>query len=142
MNWISICGEESPALETELTRAALETRVRGGMKPELEEYVQTLRILGDRSSRFIGDLSLSAERLELLRRLCQMYDVEIRPQSISSHRPVIGSCIVLVKKALFRIVAALLGPTLRQQREFNATVVTLLCKLSSATREGKDGEAL
>lgn len=131
MSWMTVCGHGNSSLQDEIARDAQETRARVNVVSDYEEYVRTLCILGDDSPRFMGNLSLNAEQLELLRRLCKMYDIEIRPHEISSHRRVIGPCIVAAKRVLFRIIAALLGPTLRQQREFNATAVTLLAKLSA-----------
>ena len=139
MTWITVCGEESASLAGELEQEAASIRSRDGIRADQEEHITSLRIIADegghRSGRFMGALSFSPDRLKLLSQLCQMYNVEINHRAITSHRPVVGPVIVAFKKVLFRLMSALLGPTLRQQREFNATVITLLCKLASSGKQ-------
>jgi hypothetical protein len=73
-----------------------------------------------------GAFVVTPERLELLRGLCQIYSAGIRAERISSHRRYLGPLIVFFKKALFRVISALLGPTFSYQRDFNAGVIRLL----------------
>ena len=84
-----------------------------------------------------GVLQVSNDQLEKLRRLCQVWDVDIRPGEITSHRPIIGRVIVAGKKLLFPVIRALLKNYLSQQREFNAAAISLLadlCSRNSASR--------
>ncbi len=82
-----------------------------------------------------GAFVVSPERLELLRGLCHLYSAGIRAEKITSHRKVIGPVIVFVKKALFRVLSALLGPSFQFQRDFNAGVIRLLGDLCNEHRE-------
>ncbi|MCB0320524.1 MAG: hypothetical protein KDD60_06310 [Bdellovibrionales bacterium] len=77
-----------------------------------------------------GSLNASKEMLERLRRVAQVWDVELKPKSFTSHRPVVGKVIVAVKQALFPIIRFFLADTLRQQRDFNAAVLRCLVELT------------
>ena len=123
-SWVSVCG----ALDADLARS-------------LEEKVAALRAAGkftEADQAHIQGLSFSVtrdgfaatpERVELLRRLCQFYSADIRPPAPTSHRKVVGPFIVFGKKLLQPLVNAVFGPALRNQREFNAAVVSLLTDL-------------
>jgi hypothetical protein len=76
----------------------------------------------------------SPERLERLRRLCQIYSVHLRPEEITSHRKVIGPFIVAAKKAFFRLLEGLLGRSIKHQRDFNSEVVALLTDLCNEAK--------
>ena len=112
----------------------------------LARRVADLRAAGkfsEADERHIAQLSFSVtrdgftatpERVELLRRLCQIYSADIRPQAPTSHRKIIGPFIVLGKRMLQPVINAVFGPALRNQREFNAHVVSLLTDLSNDAR--------
>jgi hypothetical protein len=99
-------------------------RQREDFPPNHEEDIRKL-VLSTASGEFVT----SPDRLARLRRLCQIYGVRIRPETITSHRKIIGPVIVAVKKVLFRVVEGLLGKTIKHQRDFNAEVVALLTDL-------------
>jgi hypothetical protein len=122
--WISVCGESDAALAARTSARVAELQSRGVCTIAEQEHVRGLT-LGPSQHGF----STSTYRLELLRRLCQIYSIEIKEREISSHRPVIGPVIVAVKKVLFKIVKVLLGPTFKHQRDFNAVAVSLLIDL-------------
>ena len=75
--------------------------------------------------------SISPAKLEKLRELCALWDVDLKPAKITSHRKFIGPLIVGVKKALFPIVRVFLKDFLRQQRSFNGAVVAALSDVSN-----------
>lgn len=77
---------------------------------------------------------MSPERLELLRGLCHLYSAGIRSEKITSHRRFVGAVIVFVKRAFFRVLSALLGPSFQFQRDFNAGVIRLLGDLCNEDR--------
>lgn len=81
---------------------------------------------------------LSEKRLERVRALCGLWDVDLKAVRITSHRPVIGPLIVGAKKLLLPFLKAALGDFLSQQRAFNREAVALLAELAaseSAARE-------
>lgn len=76
-------------------------------------------------------LTLNRAELDQLRHLCRIWDIELRPERIESHRKFIGPFIVLGKKLFARVMRVLLKDLIKQQREFNAAVITLIAKLNS-----------
>lgn len=131
-SWLTVCGAGDDPLAIELSAqiAALEAE---GRIPAQERG----RVSGVSVGISNGAFVTSPKRLELLRNLCQLYSAGIRAEKFTSHRPVIGSLIVLVKKRLYPIVSALLGPSFRFQRDFNAGVIRLLGDLcNEADRNG------
>lgn len=73
---------------------------------------------------------VSDSHLDKLRRLCQLWDLELKPAAISSHRPVIGPLIVALKRALARVVGVIMREPLAHQRDFNAVTISLLAELA------------
>lgn len=129
--WLTICGETIPALEEQLkARAKQHLSVKGYTDNDVQ-YVAALE-----RPLYQGNLKLSKVELEKLRALCQLWEVRLMPQKISSHRPVIGKIIVAVKRLLFPIFQVFMKDTMRQQRDFNAAVVSLLTELTSRTTRG------
>jgi hypothetical protein len=122
--WIRVGGTPSPELSTQLESKVSVLRQREDFPPNHEEDIRKL-VLSTASGEFVT----SPDRLARLRRLCQIYGVRIRPETITSHRKIIGPVIVAVKKVLFRVVEGLLGKTIKHQRDFNAEVVALLTDL-------------
>lgn len=122
--WLSLDTE----FESELRESA-EKKV----KDKLQSGIFSVRDLNKIQSLdlmpFRDATDLSEDQLELFRKLCQAWDLDLRLQSISSHRPLIGPVIVGLKKLIFPVLRALLKDILRQQREFNATSIALLADL-------------
>ena len=54
-------------------------------------------------------LETSDARLEKLRRLCQLWDVDLRIRGIASHRRFIGPVIVAAKKLIYPMLRVLLS---------------------------------
>lgn len=109
------------ALAEDLSRRK-ERRIAGG-----EFTQQDVLNIRNRPLDFLSkNLEMSPERLEMLRKLCQLWDVDIRPAMISSHRKVLGPIVVRVKKLLFPLVRFFLKDLIREQRAFNAAVITIL----------------
>lgn len=133
-SWVIVGGSPDAALDGELNASVSRWIESGKMPSDDPERVGRLS-----TAIASGTLSASPKRLELLRGLCHLYSAEIRAEKISSHRPVIGPVIVFAKKVLLRMVATLLGPTFRRQREFNAAVIQLLgdiCNEDASTSRG------
>ncbi len=127
--WFTVAASEDAALAARLTAS-----VRGWVESGAMPANEPARVAGVSTAITTGAFSTSRERLELLRELCQIYSRGIQSEKITSHRPVIGPVIVAAKKILFRIVSALLGPTFRFQRDFNARVIRLLGDLCNEER--------
>ena len=128
--WLRVGEHTDPTLESALRSAVKSWAESGAMPPNEPE-----RVAGISTAIASQSFTTSAERLEMLRSLCQIYSAGIRAAKITSHRPVIGPVIVFVKKVLFRSVAALLGPSFERQREFNAGVIRLLGDLCNEDHE-------
>lgn len=120
-SWLSVAGAEVPELA-----ASLAVSVRGWAESGAMPVGEPARVASVSTGIAKGSFSTSRERLELLRELCHIYSAGIQSEKITSHRPVIGPVIVAAKKMLFRVIASLLGPTFRFQRDFNARVIRLL----------------
>ena len=123
-SWVSVCGSS----DAELARS-LEERIAGLRSAGKFSEADQLHIQGLSFSVTREGFVATPERVELLRRLCQFYSADIRPPAPTSHRKIIGPFIVFGKKLLQPLVNAVLGPAVRNQREFNATVVSLLTDL-------------
>jgi len=138
MSWISFGGVSSGGQEPERLQAAaglaqaLERRVAdkiaaGKYKREDVHYVRDVTFMPVQEA-----LQLSTDRLEKLRRLCQLWEVDLKPpREISSHRPLIGPIIVGAKKLFFPILRVFLKETLRKQRDFNAAAIALLADVAN-----------
>ncbi len=129
-SWLEVCGDRRTDIDASLREAAREHLALKGYTQKDVEYVAGLE-----RPIFDGTLRLSSPELEKLRLLCRLCEVRLKPQRISSHRPVVGKIIVAVKRALFPIVEVFMKDALRQQRDFNAAVVTLLTELTSRTTQ-------
>ena len=128
-SWIRIEGADQPELAGRL-KARLDRKVRAD-EVNLDEIrrVEKLTFLP------AGKIELGGESLDKLRRLCQLWDIDLRCQGISSHRPLIGPLIVAIKKLLYPVLKVFLKDTLQQQRDFNAAAVSLLADLASGGRK-------
>lgn len=130
--WFSVCGMADAELQDRVGRRVSELESHGLCTATEREHVQGLG-LGPSQNGFIT----SPYRLELLRRLCQIYSVDIKEREISSHRRMVGPLIVGVKKIVFKLVKVLLGPTFKHQRDFNAVTVSLLIDLCNERSRDK-----
>jgi hypothetical protein len=74
---------------------------------------------------------IPVEHLDAIRRLCQLWDVQVLPKNIQSHRKFIGPVIVWTKRKLFPIMEFVLKDCLRQQREFNAAAIQAIAEIAS-----------
>jgi hypothetical protein len=129
-NWLRIDGIDNAQLVSSLAARTVSLVSGGCMPPNEPERVAQLSTTISK-----GAFVVSPERLELLRGLCHLYSAGIRAEKITSHRRVVGPVIVFVKKALFRVLSALLGPSFQFQRDFNAGVIRLLGDLCNEHRE-------
>jgi hypothetical protein len=77
------------------------------------------------------ELRLSDERLEKLRQLCQLWDIDLRHKEITSHRKFVGPVIVFAKKRIYPLFRFFLKDLIHQQQRFNATAIALIADLSS-----------
>jgi len=131
-NWLTLPAalKENGAAEQSLQQA-LESRVQDKLSRgeySLEELDHVARV---DLNPIKGELYISDKRLEKLRRLCQVWDVDLRIDKITSHRKFLGPLIVAFKRLLLPVVRVLLKNFIAQQREFNAAVVSLLADLSN-----------
>lgn len=123
-NWIIFGEKDCKSLENELGDS-VSSRIAAGK-------------FSDANVRYISDmhlalapqgLEISEESLEKLRRLCQLWDVDIRPSRISSHRKFIGPLIVKAKELLYPMLRVFLKDFIRQQRAFNAATIALIAEV-------------
>jgi hypothetical protein len=127
--WIFVAGEFNPQVRDALAQRVTELRAAGKFSEADERHIAQLSFSITREG-----FAATPERVDLLRRLCQLYSADVRPPAPTSHRRFIGPFIVFGKKLLQPIVNAVFGPALRNQREFNAAVVALLTDLSNEGR--------
>ena len=130
--WIKVLGEEDQTLERSITDAVKSKIDRGEFSEKDINYVATLE-----RPLLPGELSVSATRMEKLRRLCQLWDIELRVGKIESHRKVMGPLIVAAKRMLIPVLKAIFKDMIRQQREFNAEAIKLLAELSNEIDKSK-----
>jgi len=126
LSWIRVSGAE----DLDLARA-LTTRVKARVRMGAYTWEEVRHIESIQVSCVKGTFAVSKDRLEMLRNLCQLWDIDVRIGEITSHRPIIGPPIVLMKKVYFRILRVLLKDMIRQQRDFNSTVISLLADLTN-----------
>ncbi len=122
--WLQTPLNDTASLER-LTAERLKSRFHSG-SINLEEYNSVTEM---KRTLFSGALKLGPQELENLRKLCQLWDIDIRPVEVTSHRKFIGPFIVLGKKIIYPILRVLLKDLLRQQREFNATSLSMIAYL-------------
>lgn len=124
--WVAVCGNVDNELAGALQERIAALRAAGKFTEADQLHISGLSFSVTRDG-FVA----TPERVELLRRLCQIYSADVRPPAPTSHRRVIGPFIVLGKRLLQPVINAVFGPALRNQREFNANVVSLLTDLSN-----------
>ena len=129
-NWIKVRGENKPQLEKDLTDKVKALISEGEFSKEDVKYIDKLDLCLTK-----GSLDLTNKQLENLRRLCQLWDVEIRTVDISSHRKFIGPVIVAVKRLVYPLIKFFLKDFIRQQRAFNAASIATLSELSNQRKK-------
>lgn len=128
--WLTMGGEADEALARTLESRVAQRISAGAYSIDNVKYIAKMHLWLCTST-----LSVSDETLEKLRRLCQLWDVDVRVREISSHRKFVGPVIVAVKKILFPIVRVLLKDFIRQQRSFNAAAIAVLADVANRKRE-------
>ena len=134
-SWITVTGVDDAALGS-----LLEARVQEKIKDKKFSWDNLKYIEKVHFFPVPEGISVSPERLERLRHLCQLWDVKLKPREITSHRKFIGPVIIAVKKLFFPIFHAFLKDTLHQQRSFNAAAIALLAELSEEIEKIKTGQ--
>ena len=125
--WIKVAGRDSPDIEQELEDRVNAAIGAGDYSRDDAAYIAKLNL-----GLTKGALDVSDDHLEKLRRLCQLWEVDIRIGEISSHRKIIGPLIVGAKRLLYPVLRVFLRDFIRQQRSFNAAAISLLGDLSNS----------
>ncbi len=129
---ISICGEDSPDM-AEMVSILADRRMKEKDFNEGDvDYIRKLKL-----KLLDGGLDIEEKDLEKLRTLCKLWDVELKPSIITSHRPLIGHLIVTLKKLIFPVIRVLLKDSFKQQRDFNAAAVSMLAELLNRKSDSK-----
>lgn len=126
-NWIKIQGESAPIELLNSLEGGVASKIGSGAYSDRDiKYLASLNrpVISQR-------LEVTADRLEKLRAMCQAWDIDFKPVSVSSHRRFIGKFIVAAKKGLQPIIKALLKDTIAQQRNFNAAVILAVTDLTN-----------
>lgn len=131
-SWLKIGNEDTAELAGRLSALSAEKISSGEYARKDVEYIENLKARDIQST-----LDLSVSDLEKIRRLCQLWDLDIKATEIKSHRPVIGPLIVAVKKLTLPVLKVLLKETVKQQREFNATAISLLTDICNRNKPAK-----
>lgn len=125
--WTRVCGEQGSSIEELLSSRVGQRQAKGSYSAEDVKYIAALNLKAVK-----GDLKVSDEVLEKMRRLCQIWDVDLKAKPISSHRKFVGPVIVAAKKMMFPIIRIFLKDFLRQQRQFNAGCISLLAEIAQS----------
>lgn len=130
MAWLTVCGKDASE-RAEGIRARVEKKMTAGeFTADEVAYIAKVDL-----SVVKGDLRVSDECLEKLRRLCALWDIDLKVFSISSHRKILGPVIVALKKVLFPVLRVFLKECIKQQRAFNAETISYLAYLSREQKE-------
>jgi hypothetical protein len=130
--WLQVEGVDCLELQSALSQRVAALASHGSMPANEQSRVAELS-----TAIAKGAFVVSPQRLELLRGLCHLYSAGIRSEKITSHRRFLGPLIVFVKRAFFRVLSALLGPSFQFQRDFNAGVIRLLGDLCNEDRSAR-----
>jgi len=125
MAWLTICGETNLETEETLKKRVLSKISTREFTEENVAYIRDVNL-----EAIEGSASLTDDTLERLRRMCQVWDADLRPFTITSHRKFVGPIIVGAKKLLFPIFKGFLKDFISQQKSFNAEVLSYLTWLS------------
>ena len=121
MSWLQVKGNNNPELEKQLESDVQALRALGRFSENEQKWIKAVDFKPVKSN-----LELSNESLENLRRLCQIWDVDLRSNNFSSHRKFFGPLIVTVKKLIFPVLRFFLKDFIRQQRQFNAACIAAI----------------
>lgn len=125
-----VCGSVDTALTSRLSQQHAARLAAGKIPAHEREYVRRLNLLPTKLED--GSMkNIDPAHLERLKTLCQLWDVQLRPTTISSHRKVIGPIIIFAKKIITKLVQHVMKDSMRQQRDFNAGVISLLSDICS-----------
>jgi hypothetical protein len=127
--WLQVMGRDDRGLAAELTARINSKIAAGKFKPEDLNFLSKAELRLIKKNHDFGD-----DALERLRRLCQLWELDLRPAPISSHRRFVGPLIVGAKRMIFPILRVFMKETIKQQREFNAEVIHMLADLGSRSR--------
>ena len=132
-SWCSFPNGVSSSLAADIEQSALRRMISENITAQ-----DVLNIQNRKLDLIPKNLNVSDERLEKLRRLCQLWEVDIHLGEIRSHRKFIGPIIVGLKKLLFPVIRFMLKDLIREQRDFNAAAIILfadLCNQNSSKKE-------
>lgn len=130
MAWLTVPNGDSDKLSAAID-AAVQRRIASG-----EFSAQDVKNISERELALIPkDLAVPPHLLEKLRRLCQLWEVDIRDANITSHRKVIGPFIVAAKKMIYPLIRFALKDLIREQRDFNAEVISTIAELANAAHK-------
>ncbi len=124
-----------PVSHSAATLGTIEARCNARIQDGIVKEADVSNIRNRTLDLIPKDLSVNAVTLEKLRRLCQLWEVDIRVSEITSHRKYIGPVVVKVKKMLFPIIRFFMKDLIREQRDFNAASIELLAELCNQTSE-------
>ena len=124
--WLQVLGANDPDLQKRLSDAVNQKVSAKEYTRDDVAYVSKVELPACK-----GTLNVDKVQLEKLRRLCQLWDVELRPAKISSHRKVIGPIIVAFKRLMFPILRVFMKDVLRQQKDFNGAVIAMLAEANT-----------
>lgn len=122
----TVAGQSDEVLKELIDSKAKKLYADGKITENNLRYLQQLDLSIVKSELNISDLMLERLRLN-----AQLFDVDLRPREISSHRKIIGPVIVAVKKMIFPVIKFFLKDFIRQQKDFNASVIATLGQLAA-----------
>jgi hypothetical protein len=128
MAWLKIPlsgARDGRQIEDSLAQKVLERVKEGAFQARDIEYIAKLPLPITGETIHVDEVDL-----KMLRRLCSLWEVDVKASQISSHRKFIGPVIVAAKKALIPVLRMVLKDTFQQQREFNAQAILLLTRLA------------
>lgn len=130
MTWIKVLGIDAPELEARIDSEIERKKKAREFSEDDLKYIEKLDL-----SVVKGELDVSVEDLEHLRKLSQLWDIDLKMYAIKSHRKILGPFIVIAKKLLFPVLRVFLKEFMQQQRAFNAEVISYLASKAISKRE-------
>ena len=125
-SWVSVGGLIDPELALQLAGRVEARRVAGEFSVDNQRYIASLN-----RDLITGVNRISTRHIELLRQMCSLKQVIVRPDQVKSHRKYLGLVIVAFKKMLYRVMKPLVDPMFQQQRDFNALSLYLLADMAN-----------
>ncbi|RMG40372.1 MAG: hypothetical protein D6719_11060 [Candidatus Dadabacteria bacterium] len=132
-NWIEVLGLHDSALADGVRSDVLSKIEAGEFTADEVEYVRKVSL-----RPLKGRLEVRGRDLELLRRISKLSEVDLRPAVITSHRKILGPFIVAAKRLFYPILKVFLKDFIRQQKDFNAAVTTMLVRLANGEKPGSE----